>query len=240
MRSGEATSELFIVLDGLAASYKLLANGERQITSFRIQGDLCESQTFVSPCLDYSISALSPLLVATVPRRALLLLAEAYPELVGLLWRETALSAAIEREWIVNLGRRPAPERMAHLFCEMQARMQDAGLAAGPRFSFPVTQGGLADALGLSTVHVNRSLQQLRGLGLIEFGSGVAVVEDLEALREFAGFESEYLKIEARPEGVSGRGDLTGKAGTATIKRNGERVAGWFGDPVVILAGVPG
>lgn len=203
----EAPSEVCVLLEGLAMRHKLLPDGGRQILSFRIAGDFCEAQTLVSPVLDFGVSAGSACVLAVISRHALQKLAEAHPELGAALWRETVANAAVEREWVANLGRRSAAERLAHLLCEVQTRLHGAGLANGGSFAFPVTQTDLADALGLSTVHVNRSLQLLRRTGLISFSGGVVKVLEPDPLHALAGFDPAYLELEIAQTAPSLRGE---------------------------------
>jgi CRP-like cAMP-binding protein len=119
----------------------------------------------------------------------------AHPRIGDAFWRETLIDAAVFREWMAGIGRRDAPTRIAHLFCEMFVRMQAIGLANGNTCPMPVTQAELADALGLSTVHVNRSLQHLRGLDLIELRGGRITIKDWDGLQAAGEFEPTYLHL---------------------------------------------
>jgi biotin operon repressor len=130
-----------------------------------------------------------------IPYERLLGLIQRKPTLAIELWRQTALEAAIAREWLTNLGRRSAYGRLSHLFCEMWYRLRMAGLTEDHSYDFPVTQGELADALGLSVVHVNRTLQQLRAEGLIAAHSPRIRLLDLSRLQAAAEFDPSYLNV---------------------------------------------
>ena len=200
---GETSSHVVALLDGLAARYKLGLRGERQLLAFLIAGDFCTVQSGPSARMDHGVSATTACTLAMIPRQVFLALWGQDPRLALTFWQDTAADAAVEREWLFNLGRRNATTRLAHLLCEMHARLERAGLATQTRFSFPVTQNDLADAAGLSTVHVNRSLQTLRRLGLIVFARGEVTVLDREALLATAGFDDAYLDLESSPDPAS-------------------------------------
>ena len=118
------------------------------------------------------------------------------PDLARALWWATLVDEAVLREWLVSMGQRDAEERIAHLFCEMHLRLQAVGLAAGRRFELPITQADLGDTMGLSTVHVNRTLQSLRGRNLVAFSSGTLEILDLQGLKDLSSFNPNYLHLE--------------------------------------------
>ncbi len=190
---GDRPSHCPFLLDGFACRYKTLASGQRQIMAFHVPSDLCDLTSLLSDKLDHSIGTLTAAKVVLVPYASILSWTRSHPGLTKLLWRVTLLDAAMTREWIVNVGRRTAYQRTAHLLCEHLARMHRAGLASGLTCGMPMTQVELADALGLTPVHVNRVLQILRGEGLIELSDGRLSVPDWHAIKEAAGFDPSYL-----------------------------------------------
>jgi CRP-like cAMP-binding protein len=143
--------------------------------------------------VDHSICTLTLARVATIPTASVLALTELYPRVTRLLWRDTLIEAAVFREWMLSIGRRPAYERTAHLLCELISRLRAVGLADDHCCDLPITQSDLADALGLTAVHVNRMLQQLRDNGFIELHHRKLTVLDWPGLKQAAGFNPAYL-----------------------------------------------
>ncbi len=193
VREGDQPSDCQLLLEGFACRYKTLENGGRQIMSFHIRGDICDLHSLLVGRMDHSISTLTPGKVAAIPHATILDWTQRYPALGRVLWWDTLIDAAIFREWMVNVGRRSAYQRIAHLLCELVTRMHAAGLAKDYTCDLPITQTELADATGLSTVHVNRTLQELRGKGLIELQNGTFLALDWARLKEAAGFDPAYL-----------------------------------------------
>ena len=193
VREGDRPSWCPLLIDGFACRYKTLESGQRQIMAFHIPTDFCDLSSLLLRKMDYSIGTLTPVTVAMVPHATILAWTRSYPGLGQLLWRATLVDASISREWIVNVGRRTAYQRTAHLLCELMMQMRAAGLAQGLACDMPLTQVELADALGLTPVHVNRTLQWLRGEGLVEFGGGILRVRNWRELKRAAGFDVTYL-----------------------------------------------
>ncbi len=181
----------------MLARTKLDRRGRRQILAFCTPGDLCASHAGVAPHMDHGVVALSDCTLALMPRPAFLDLLEKHPKLAMAFWRNTVADGAVDREWIFNLGRRGAVSRLAHVFCETHLKLEYDGAASPSAFTFPVTQADLGDAMGLSTVHVNRSLQALRHAGLLTLSRGTARVLDRKGLRHKAEFEGGYLGLQA-------------------------------------------
>lgn len=163
--------------------------------SFQIPGDMCDLQGFFLGEMDYAIGTLTAGRVAIIPHEVLLDLTETYPCIARALSQSTFVDAAIFREWMVGMGRRSAYTRIAHLLCEMGLRLQAAGLNRDGSYDLPVTQAELADALGLTVVHVNRTLQQLRHTGLITLRRRTVTVLDWDSLRRAGEFDPGYLHI---------------------------------------------
>lgn len=188
------TRSVPIVLDGWACRYRMLANGKRQIVFLFLPGDLCEPFGVPPRFLDHALSSLTPVRYALAPLTALRQALYASPRIEQALWWDMMLSTEIERERLVSLGRRSASERMGHLFCELHLRLDMIGLVEEDGFDLPVTQVDLGDLLGLSAVHVNRSLQELRKAGLISLTGRRLMIHDLESLCDLSYFEPDYLR----------------------------------------------
>lgn len=196
IREGDKPTALYLMLTGWACRYKFLDDGRRQIVAFFLPGDLCDLNVFILREMDHSIGALTDVTVAEVSRASFEQMIEAHPRITQALWWEALVTIAIQREWTVNLGQRDALERTAHLLCELYLRLKSAGLAANGRCAFPVTQGDLADATGLSKVHVNRTLQELRQEGLIRLANRQLAILDPERLKHVAVFDANYLHLD--------------------------------------------
>ena len=192
---GESPDDVHLVLEGLACRYKLLGDGRRQIFGYLVPGDFCDLHVFILKAMDHSIATLSPCTMVEIPRERVLELA-ARPAVARALWWVTLVDEGTLREWVVNLGLRDAETRIAHLFCELNLRLQSVGLATGNSFELPITQAELGETIGLSTVHVNRTLQKLRRDNLITFNQGQLLIPDLEALKELCGFNPNYLHLD--------------------------------------------
>jgi len=164
---GDRTGGVKLLLDGFACRYKVLEDGRRQIIAYFVPGDLCDLRVFILKRMDHSIGAVVTSKVATISPENVLKLTHNYPTLTRALWWSTLVEEAIAREWLVNVAQRDALERMAHLFCELLYRFRAVDLNQGNSCTLPLTQVELAETLGLSPVHVNRTLQALRRRKLI-------------------------------------------------------------------------
>lgn len=193
---GATPRALTVILEGWACSYRDLPDGKRQITSILLPGDLAEPFGILPRFADRSLAALTPVTLALVCPDAIRTAACTYPGIEKALWWDLLVASAIERERVVSLGRRSASERLGHLFCELQLRLEMVGLADGPECDLPLTQSELADVLGLSSVHVNRSLQDLRSRGLVSLQNRRLTIRDLDRLREASFFDPAYLHTE--------------------------------------------
>ncbi len=192
-------SESRLLLDGVTSRYKALRDGRRQIMAFHIAGDFIDLHSFTLKKLDHNIAAVTPARVAIFPHDALRQITETEPHLTRLLWLNTMLDAAMHREWVVSAGRRSAIGHVANLLCEMFIRSQVVGLADGNRYPLPITQEDVADACGLTSIHVNRVVQELRGTGAIEWRHGTVVIRDWPALQGIADFDPSYLGLDFIP-----------------------------------------
>jgi CRP-like cAMP-binding protein len=185
----------YLVREGWVHGYKMLAPGRRQITAFFLPGDVCHFNQFVLRHMDHSIGAITPVVISEFTRESLKDLTARAPGLVQALWWESLVNSSIQREWTVNIAQRGALERVAHLICELFLRLENEGLTTGDSCEFPLTQVDIGDALGLTGIHVNRMLQQLRSLNLLILKDRALSIPDIRALRQLAGFNPNYLHL---------------------------------------------
>ncbi|MEA3066497.1 MAG: hypothetical protein QOJ27_2958 [Sphingomonadales bacterium] len=200
IREGERPDHVHLMIEGWAARYKLLPDGARQITAFLIPGDFCDLHVTILGEMDHSIITLTRAKVAYVARSKMDALTER-PGLARVFWWATLVDEAVLRAWIVNVGRRDAFEAIGHLMCELYVRMKNIGLTCDHSFELPLTQEELADALGLTPVHVNRVLQRMRAEKLISFKAGILTIRDYRRLEAASGFNPNYLHAAERAEG---------------------------------------
>jgi CRP-like cAMP-binding protein len=199
IREGDRPDHIHLIVEGWAARYKLLPDGARQITAFLLPGDFCDLHVTILGEMDHGIATLTRAKVAFIPRSKMDALTDR-PGLAKAFWWATLVDESVLRSWIVNVGRREAFEAVGHLICELYVRMRNVGLVTDNRFDLPVTQEEIADALGLTPVHVNRVLQRLRADDLISLRHGLLTIHDYARLEKAAGFNSNYLHIERRVE----------------------------------------
>lgn len=195
LRQGDAPRECAVVLDGFVCRYRLLGLGQRQILSFHTPGQMPDLQALHLTPLDHGLSALSAARVGFVPHAALHELIARAPAVATALRREVLVDASVAREWLVGLGRRDARQRIAHLICEVFLKLGATGDADPDGFDLPFTQLELGDALGLSSVHVNRVLQDLRRDGLIASRGRNLDICDWARLRAAGDFDAAYLHL---------------------------------------------
>ncbi|NIJ20229.1 CRP-like cAMP-binding protein [Sphingomonas naasensis] len=199
VEAGERLRVSTLVLDGLLCRYKDMKDGQRQIAELHVPGDFADLHSYTLKRLDHSILTLTPCRVAVVPHVELARITKASERLAYVYWFSTNLDAAIHREWVLSLGRRNALARMAALFCELQARLQVVALADQTGFALPLNQTQLAECLGLTSVHVNRVLKELRTRDLVTFRGGHVSIRDLAGLQRVAEFDPGYLYLERQP-----------------------------------------
>ncbi len=167
LMEGDRPTASQLLLEGVSGRYKVLANGGRQLTAVHVPGDFMDLHGFLLKRLAHGVVALSECRVALVDHETLRDISETAPHLSRMLWLDTLIDASIHREWIVAMGRLPADAQLGHFLCEMFKKLELVGQTEGHGFTLPLTQMQLADVLGISVVHVNRSLQSLRKLGLV-------------------------------------------------------------------------
>jgi CRP-like cAMP-binding protein len=182
---------------GFACRYKVLESGLRHITGFLVPGDMCDFHVTILGQMDHSVAALSDCTIVDLTPEAVALLTS-HPQILRALWWSTLVNEAVLRAWLVNIGGRPAAQRMAHLLCEWITRLDAIGLAENGACPLPLTQEDLGQTLGLSGVHANRTLQQLRRRGLVTVRGKTLTVLDMARLMAFAEFDPAYLQLGAR------------------------------------------
>ena len=190
---GDSPSQCCLVIDGFTSVYKDTLEGKRQIIALHIPGDMPDLQSLHLQVLDISIASISPCKLGFIQHDDLRRLCDSYPRLTAAFWRETLVHASIFREWLVNNGQREGYARIAHLICELVVRLKAVGLVKENTFDMPASQAELADATGMTPVHMNRVLQALRADGLIATERNYVAIPDLEKLKIAGEFEPLYL-----------------------------------------------
>jgi CRP-like cAMP-binding protein len=195
VRQGEAIDHSILLLSGFALRSKVAADGARQIVETNVAGDFVDLHGFILRRLEHEITAANECEVATVPHRELTRITDKYPRLTRVLWFQTLVDASIHREWMLVLGKKRSRARIAQLFCEMHARLSIVGLTSDGGFSLPFNQQELADITGMTAVHLNRSLKELRDAGLVTYRNGRVELHDFAGLCRSAQFDPTYLHI---------------------------------------------
>jgi CRP-like cAMP-binding protein len=198
VREGDRPSRCCVALEGFTCTYKMTRAGKRQIMAFHIPGDIPDLQSLHLTYLDSSVGTLTACKVGFVQHEHLVDAGRRYPALATAFWRATLIDAAIFREWVVNIGSREAYARLAHLLCETVTRMKALGLVEDDSCDLPITQVELGDAMGMSTVHVNRTVQAFRRDKLITLDRGKLRILDWDALAEAGEFDPKYLHLRDR------------------------------------------
>lgn len=193
---GDRPRHVLLVVDGWACRYKQSPDGKRQIVSLFVPGDFCDVNVHILRQMDHSIGAITRLKLALIIPEEMNALTSERPRITQALWWHELVAAGIQREWTFNLGQRSACERLAHLLVELYLRLRLVGLAQNCRCDFPLTQNDLADATGLTSVHVNRTLQELRRDGLIELERRQLNILDLDRLMDLSKFNPNYLHLD--------------------------------------------
>jgi CRP-like cAMP-binding protein len=193
---GDHSPDCHVVLKGLACRYKVMPDGSRQIMAFLVPGDLCDAEIFILKEMDHSVAAMTPSTTALVSAEIMKEMLRGPGCLGEALWWGTMTDLGVLRERIIDHGRRDARVRIAHLFYEMLVRYRMIGEAQDDAFDFPITQTDLADATGLTPVHVNRTLKKLRSDGILSFRSKRVAVLDVVRLKSVAGFNANYLHLD--------------------------------------------
>lgn len=199
VHAGDRLQSSTILLEGIVGRVRDLSDGRRQIIELQVPGDFFDLHAFLLKKLDHSIEALTAARIAVVPHDRLKVITERWPHLSRLLWTSTLLDAAIHREKILSIGRRSAISRLAHLLCELHVRLKVVELAQGDSYPLALTQAQLADASGLTQVHVNRTLKELRDRNIVTVRGGTVTIGNMAALIDIAEFTDDYLYLERQP-----------------------------------------
>ena len=196
VREGERPERSCLIISGFAYRHKVTVHGSRQIVSVHIPGDFIDLEGALLNISDHNVQALTRCELSFIPREAIQQLITTHPRVGMAMWIDTLIDGSIFREWVVNVGRRDARTRLAHLLCEVARRLEVAGLADEYRYELPMTQEQIADAVGLTPVHVNRVLKALSAEGLIKRERRFVGIPKWEALRQVAGFSETYLHLD--------------------------------------------
>ncbi len=194
--AGEDLSASNLLLHGWLARSKDLSGGECQVTQLHVPGDFADLHGFTMKRLDHDVMAMTESTVAVVPHDRFRKMTDAFPRLERIYWFLTNIDASMHREWALSLGQRSAISRMAHLFCELFFRLKTVGKATDDGYEMPLTQRELSECLGLTVVHANRTIQELRRRGLIELEKGHLTILDRRGLYGVADFDPAYLYLE--------------------------------------------
>lgn len=195
-REGTVATHCALILEGFAFRQKLGIDGARQIVSFHVPGDFVDLEGSMLRVADHNVQMLTRCRVAEIPVEDIIALIDSNPRVARALWVDTLIDASIYREWVMNVGRRPAKLRLAHLYCEFAKRLKLAGLGDESGYRMPMTQEQLADATGLTPVHVNRSLKALEADGLIRRDGRLVSIPDWPRLRQACDFSELYLHLD--------------------------------------------
>ena len=193
IREGDTPGFVFVVLEGWAIRYKILPDGTRQIISFLMPGDFCDMHVAVLAEMDHSIGTLTPATIVTLSREQIEHLTAISSNLTKAFWWTQLVDEGVLRATIVSMGRRSSLARVAHLLCELSLRMRNIGLVGAEPYEMPFSQIVLADAVGLTPVHVNRVVSELRRAGALEVTPATLIIASLSRIAEIAGYDDNYL-----------------------------------------------
>ena len=196
VREGSAPTHCCLILKGLTYRHKLTPDGARQIVSIHVPGDFVDLESALLTAADHNVQALTRCETALIGTSEILSLIDEHPRIGRGMWIDTLIDASIFREWVVNVGRRDARSRLAHLLCEFERRLEMAGMAEEQGYEFPMSQEQLADATGLTAVHVNRTLKAMEADGLVRRTKRFLEIPNWERLRNAAGFSELYLHLD--------------------------------------------
>jgi CRP-like cAMP-binding protein len=194
---GTQPTDCCLLIQGFACRYKMSPSGARQIVSFHVPGDILDLQHLYLACADHYVQTITPAIVAWIPKVQLRNISQQRPAISEALWKDALIDASIFREWVLNVGRRDAKSRIAHMLCEFVVRCQSAGLGSPLEIRLPLTQDQIADATGLTAAHVNRTMQTLLAEGVLTGGGRSYRVKSWRRLRSAAGFHQAYLHADA-------------------------------------------
>jgi len=207
VREGDEPTHCCLLVSGFAMRTKLVGDGGRQIVNFHISGDMVDLQNSMLGVADHNVQALTRIEAAFIPREAIVDIAFGRPAVGKALWIETLVEGAIQREWVANVGRRKSISRLAHLLCEFAYRLDAVGIGPECQYTLPMTQEQLADATGLTPVHVNRVLKTLDEMGLVQKLKGSVQIHDFAGLADIGDFRPTYLHLPPSVPEIHQRGN---------------------------------
>ena len=190
---GERPTDCCLVIEGFCVRAKTILDGQRQILSIHIPGEIPDLQSLHLHRMDHDLIAVAPSTLGFISHTSMRALTRTNPNIAEVLWRDTLIDSAIFREWIVNVGQRPAASRLAHTVVELRRRLAVIGREAGDTFEMPLTQEQISEALGITPVHANRIIRQLRDDGIVDINRGRVTVLNEAKLAELAQFDDRYL-----------------------------------------------
>lgn len=193
IREGDRPGPVFVVLEGWACRYKILPNGTRQVLAYLMPGDCCDLHIGLLSEMDHSIQTITAASVVAIDREDMDTILDDCPRVARAMYISQLVDEGTMRAWITSMGRRASIERVAHLMCELYLRARNIGITEGETFALPLSQLLLADSLGMTPVHLNRVIKELRGRGVMELKRGSVVLKDLPRLVNIAGFDDNYL-----------------------------------------------
>ncbi len=198
IREGDRPGPVFVMLEGWACRYKILPDGTRQILAFLMPGDCCDLHIGLLAEMDHGIQTITSARVATIGRKDMEMVMDRHPGVAKAMYIVQLIDEGVLRSWITSMGRRNSIERVSHLVCELYLRASNVGIASDDMFAMPLSQILLADALGMTPVHLNRMLKELRQLGAMRLDRGRMFVTDPAKLAKIAGFDENYLHRRVR------------------------------------------
>ena len=201
IREGDRPGPVFVILEGWACRYKILPNGTRQILAFLMPGDCCDLHIGLLDKMDHGIQSVTPVNFTTIGRVEMDAIMDNYPSVARAMYIAQLVDEGTMRSWITSMGRRTSVERVAHLMCELYLRARNIGLTFEPQLVLPLSQILLADALGMTPVHLNRVLKELRLSGAMALQRGSLLITDPDKLVQIAGFDENYLHRRLRAAG---------------------------------------
>lgn len=198
---GDHLTHACLIVDGLVGRFAQIRNGSRSIVALHIPGDMADLHSAVLSHVTWALHAMTPSTILRVPHDALRDLADRYPAIATAFWRDCVVDAGVLAQWIVNIGRKDAVARVAHLLCEFATRYAAIDLSSDGRFALPITQSNLADAVGLTPVHLNRVLKRLKDDRIAAKDLDSVTVYDWERLASIGEFDAAYLQMGYSPKG---------------------------------------
>lgn len=193
IREGDRPGPVFVVLEGWACRYKILPNGTRQVLAYLMPGDSCDLHVGLLAEMDHSLQTITSALVARIERHEMDAILQSHLGIANCMYVSQLIDEGTMRAWITSMGRRTSIERLAHLMCELYVRARNIGVSSEQELHLPLSQGMMADSLGMTPVHLNRVLRTLKAEGIMKLGRNSLTIVDPAKLVTIAGFDDNYL-----------------------------------------------